>query len=79
MDCAGVAALMDDVDLVDDVEPVAFDAEAATEAIWAAPTAMPVPKPRNAATLIVPATTLERAAAWRRRFRPLPGERRAAG
>lgn len=77
MDCAGVAALMDDVALVGEVEPVAVDAEAVVEATWAAPTAMPVPKPRNAATLIAPATTLEREAAWRRRFRPLPG--RTAG
>jgi hypothetical protein len=32
VDCAGVAAVMDDVDLVDDVEPATFGAEAATEA-----------------------------------------------
>jgi hypothetical protein len=34
--------------------------------------AMPVPSPRNAATLSAPAASRERAAAWRRRFRRGP-------
>jgi anti-sigma factor RsiW len=77
VDWAGVAAHVDD-ELVDDDEDVVA-AEAVLEAACAASMAMPDPSPRNAVTLIAPAISRDRAAAWCRFVRPRAGTGRARG
>ena len=69
MVCAGVADQVGEFELVDEAEEVVEAVE--DEAI-------PVPRPRNTAALIAPATILDRAAAWRR-LRPDPDDRRVTG
>jgi hypothetical protein len=63
VDWAGEAAHVDD-ELVDDDDDAEDDATVG--AVCAPPMAMPDPNPRNAATLIAPAISRDRAAAWRR-------------
>jgi hypothetical protein len=77
VDWAGVAAHADDE--LADVDDDDAEDDARVEAVCVPPMAMPDPNPRNAATLIAPAISRDRAAAWCRFFRPLAGTGRARG
>jgi hypothetical protein len=66
-------------DELEDLDDDDAEDDATVEGVCAAPMAMPDPSPRNAATLMAPAISRDRAAAWRRFFRPVAGAGRATG